>query len=286
MKSLSDDITVDKFPMHFGTTATIESSHTDILSLSKATKNMTTSTLAATEKPILEAKKLILAMSRIDTVLEAFCSHYAKMDETGSITLGIEKQNDFAEMVNFCWTDFGPSERYFRLLVMRFARLVERNGDVIESDSLADMVARASLINADGAPDDLQSCYLSFFLDKPEDSEEHLPLRIRVFPHHNDVALRLWEAGNCLSEFFISNPTLVSDKALFELGSGCGATGLAIAACCNPKKIHLTDYTAACQLNLEHNLLINKEWLSHYNFEPERISQVRSQYSSREAGSS
>ena len=240
---------------------------------------MTTSTLATTEeKPILQAKKLILAMSRIETVLEAFCSYYTKSDETSSISLGIEKQDDFAEMVNSCWTDFGPSERYFKLLVMRFARLVERNGDMVESDPLADVVARASLINTDGAPDDLESCYLSFFLHKPEDSGEHLPLRIRVFPHHNDVALRLWEAGNCLSEFFISNPSLVSDKALFELGSGCGATGLAIAACCNPSKIHLTDYTAACQLNMEHNLLINEEWLSRYNFGPERLSQVCSQY--------
>lgn len=239
---------------------------------------MTMSTLAATEKPILKFQKLILAMSRIDTVLESFCSHYPKTEEMGSDSLGIEKQDDFAQMVELCWIDVGPSDRYFKILIMRFTRLVERNGDVIESDLLADLVARASLIKTDDAPDDLESCYVSFFLPKSEYSEEHLPLRIRVFPHHNDVALRLWEAGNSLSEFFISNPSLTSRKALFELGSGCGATGLAIAACCKPSKIHLTDFTEACILNMEHNLLINEELLSHYNFAPESISQVRRPY--------
>ena len=244
---------------------------------------MTTSTLEETEKPILHYQKLILAMSRIDNVLEAFCSHCSKTEETSIVSLGIDRQDDFAQMVESCWTDVGPSERYFKLLIMKFARLVERNGDAIESDLLADLVARASLINTDGAPDDLASCYVSFFLEKSESSEEQMPLKIRVFPHHNDVALRLWEAGNCLAEFFISNPTIISGKALFELGSGCGATALAIAACCKPSTIHLTDYTAACQLNMEHNLLINNEWLSHYNFAPERISQVRRAYHREES---
>jgi hypothetical protein len=188
--------------------------------------------------------------------------------------MGLRQQDDFAKMVNSCWTDFGPSERYLKRLIMQYVRLSEKNGTEIESDSLADLVARASFIRINDAPDILESCYVSFFLDDPDFDDGCIPLRIRVFPHHNDVALRLWEAGNCLSEFFIQNPTIVSGKALFELGSGCGATGLAIAACCKPSKIHLTDYTEACQLNLEHNLIINQEWLSHYSFSSDRISQV------------
>lgn len=239
---------------------------------------MTISKSEAVGKPIPQARKLMLAMSRVDSVLEAFCSHHLSAEEKGDkISLGIEEQDDFAQMVQSCWTDFGPSERYFKRLIMQFVTRAERNGDMIESDLLADLVARASLINTDGTPDDLESCYVSFFLDGPNEnnSQEYMPLKIRVFPNHNDVALRLWEAGNSLSEFFISNPDLISGKALFELGSGCGATGLAIAACCKPSKVHLTDYTEACQLNMEHNLIINQEWLSYYNFSPERISQVR-----------
>jgi hypothetical protein len=158
---------------------------------------------------------------------------------------------------------------------MQFVRLAEKNGTEIESDSLADLVARASFINTGGAPHTLESCYVSFFLDHPETNNECTPLRIRIFPHHNDVALRLWEAGNCLAEFFIQNPTIISGKALIELGSGCGATGLAIAACCKPSKINFTDYSESCQLNLEHNLVVNEEWLSHYSFSSEQIPQVR-----------
>lgn len=241
---------------------------------------MTTSKSQAAADPIPHARKLMLAMSRVDTVLEAFCSQHSSVeeDEEGDMgSLGIDRQDEFAQMIQSCWTDFGPSERYFKRLIMQFVRRAERNGDTIESDLLADLLARASLINTDSAPDDLESCYVSFFLDdrNEDNNEDYMPLKIRVFPHHNDVALRLWEAGNSLSEFFISNPDLISGKKLFELGSGCGATALAIAACCKPSKIHLTDYTEACQLNMEHNLLINQEWLSYYDFSPQRLSQVR-----------
>jgi len=229
-------------------------------------------------QPITKAKKLILAMSPVDSVLDAFCVNSLTEQEANTTNLGIARQDDFAAMVTSCWTDFGPSERYIKRLVMRFVRLAEKNDDEIESDSLANLVAQASCINTNGAPEDIESCYVSFFLNHPESDESEgdcNPLRIRIFPHHNDVALRLWEAGTCLAEYLIENPTIVDGKALIELGSGCGATGLAIAACCNPAKVHLTDYTESCLLNLEHNLVINQEWLSSYNFSPERISQVR-----------
>lgn len=240
---------------------------------------MTISELTTTDKPILEARRLLLAMSPIDIVLESFCSHSLLEEEKmGSLTMGLGKQDEFAKMVKSCWTDFGPSERYLKRLIMQFVRLSEKNGADIESDLLANLVAEASLVNSNGAPDTLESCYVSFFLDCCENSNGNIPLKIRVFPHHNDVSLRLWEAGNSLAEFFIENPAKISDKALIELGSGCGATGLAIAACCKIQKIHLTDYTEACQLNLEHNLSINNEWLSHHNFSPERISQVSRPY--------
>ena len=241
---------------------------------------MTISKWATKDKvspPIDDSKRLVLAMSPIDVVLETFCSHFMVREETSTTTaMGIGTQDDFAQMVDSCWTEFGPSERYIKRLIMQFVRLAEKNGTDIESDSLADLVARVSFIKTSCAPHTLESCYVSFFLDHPETNNEHIPLRIRIFPYHNDVALRLWEAGNCLAEFFIQNPSIVSGKALIELGSGCGATGLAIAACCKPATIHLTDYTETCQLNIEHNLVVNEEWLSHYNFSSERISQVRS----------
>ena len=221
------------------------------------------------------AKQLLLAMSPTDHVLKAFLSQYSVGRETvdsASIRLGM--QEEFAQLIESCWVEFGPSDRYMKRTIMQFVRFVEKNGSEIESDSLASLVARASSVNTDGTPDALESCYVSFFLDRAGKNISCIPLKIRVFPYHNDVALRLWEAGNSLSEFLVANPDIVSGKALFELGSGCGATGLAIAAMCKPSKIHLTDYSEACQLNMEHNLIVNREWLSHHNFSPGRISQV------------
>eukprot|EP00536_Pseudo-nitzschia_multiseries_P001968 jgi/Psemu1/301130/fgenesh1_kg.26_\ len=223
--------------------------------------------------PSARAKRLLLAMSPTNTVLKTFCSHSSDENDTSVALLGTEKQDSFATMVESCWNEFGPSNRYMKRLIMQFVRLAEKNGCEIDSDALANLVAQASFVNTDGPPDTLESCYLSFFMDDIGIDDDCLPLRIRVFPDHNDVALRLWEAGNCLAEFFIENPSIIAGKALIELGSGCGATGLAIAACCQPSKVHLTDYTAACRLNLEHNLLVNHEWLSRYNFSPERMSQ-------------
>lgn len=110
---------------------------------------------------------------------------------------------------------------------------------------------------------------MSFSLD---DSGFENLVRIRIFPYNNDVSLRVWEAGTCLSEFFIENPDLLAGKGIIELGSGCGLTGLAVAARCKPWFIHLTDFTEACQLNLEHNLQLNQKWLSRYNYPSERIS--------------
>jgi len=220
-------------------------------------------------------KKLILAMSPINTVLDAICSQKLVEEDESNASIGIKRQDYFAEIMESCWTEFGPSKRYVKELVMQFVRRVEREGNVLESDMLADLIARVSVINADNAPDILESCYVSFFMNTPDSFNEFNPLRIRIFPYHNDVALRLWEAGNCLSEFLIQNPEIISNKAVFELGSGCGATGLAIAACCSPSRIHLTDYTEACLLNLEHNLDINREWLSRYSFSSDQMSQVR-----------
>lgn len=225
-------------------------------------------------RSIVRSKALLLAMSPIDEVLRDFCSQFLVPGDTKSDTsLGLGMQEDFARLVESCWTGFGPSDRYMKRIVMQFVRLAEKNKSEIESDSLANLVARASIINNDGTPNPLEPCYVSFFLEGPEANNSCTPLKIRVFPHHNDVALRLWEAGNCLAEFFIENPNIVSEKSLFELGSGCGATGLAIAASYKPLKIHLTDYTEASLLNMKHNLAVNRDWLSFHNFFPDRISQ-------------
>ena len=73
---------------------------------------------------------------------------------------------------------------------------------------MADLVAQKSHISTDVTPDDLKYCYVSFFFENLDASKDYMPLKIRVFPHRNDVVLRIWEAGSCPFEFFVLNPDL------------------------------------------------------------------------------
>ena len=131
-------------------------------------------------------------------------------------SLRLEEQDSFASIVESCWNEFGPSERYVKRLIMKFVRLVEMYGNRIESNELANIVAESSAPIPD--PLELESCYLSFCLDHSESDDL---LRIRIFPHHNDVSLRLWEAGTYLSEFLIQQKSeLIAGKRIIELGSG------------------------------------------------------------------
>jgi Lysine methyltransferase len=233
----------------------------------------------------MNTKKLILAMSPVDSVLEDL--------RTGSKTLWDEKchqqeQDAFANLMECCWNEFGPSERYLKRLVQKYVSSLERSGNEVESDLLSELVFRLSLCK-NTMPDANESCYLSFQLPRSCPVNEHECdanydwLRIRVFPYHNDVALRLWEAGAALAEFFVDHPLMLRGKDIIELGAGVGLTGLAIAACCNPSSITMTDCTDICRTNLEHNLEINRRWLSKHGFSSDCINQVGLSKSQRRA---
>jgi hypothetical protein len=68
---------------------------------------------------------------------------------------------------------------------------VEETGVHVESDDLLNVVLKA-ILKSDSLPNAEESGYISFSV--PESDSNEL-LRIRVFPHHNDVALRFWEAS-------------------------------------------------------------------------------------------
>jgi len=220
-------------------------------------------------------KKLILAMAPVEKVMESLrvISGEVEVD-----TSSLKQQDEFAQTVESCWTEFGPSPRYFKRLVFAFVNSSEKEGIVIESDILIGLVLRASLCKT-VIPDGNESCYLSFQLPcKPHSLDKNVNnaelLRIRIFPYHNDVSLRLWEAGAALAEYFLDHPSILADKHVIELGAGVGLTGLAIAAGCHPSTVFLTDYTKVCLENLAHNVKMNQEWLSEYGFSKERLSQV------------
>jgi hypothetical protein len=247
-------------------------------------------------------KARILAMARVEQVVDSFRKsiHTACNPRLSNI----DEQDVFVDLVESCWNEFGPSERYIKRLVSYFVHVIEKDdGSSIESDKLMELVFRTSL-SKDTTPDSNEFCYLSFCIppisgtqinyDQEQQQQQQQqqqqredtstptvspvpfppPLRIRVYPYHNDVALRLWEAGSSLAEFFLHNPSILSEKHVIELGAGVGFTSLVIMAFCKPASVHLTDYTEPCLLNLDHNLKNNREWLDHYGISPERVSRV------------
>jgi len=91
------------------------------------------------------------------------------------------------------------------------------------------------------------------------------PLRFSIYPYHNDVSLRLWEAGAVLAEFLVDylNTSDMLDVRVLELGGGVGATALVIAGSChNVSHVLCTDFTSKCLENLDANFALNVEWLT------------------------
>lgn len=86
-------------------------------------------------------------------------------------------------------------------------------------------------------------------------------------PFHNDVGLRVWEAGCHLSSYLVKNPRDVAGRRVLELGSGCGLTGLVCAGICQPREICLTDYTDETVENLKRNVKENLGWLKENGFD-------------------
>jgi hypothetical protein len=203
--------------------------------------------------------------------------------------LGVEGQDHFAAMINSHWHILGPSERYLRRMVRCYVKRVEDQGVVVESDPLLELILRTTLKTDTPIPNADESGYLSFFLPPPpgeqapkqenaevpvtislasdevkSSKEEETPLRIRVYPYHNDVALRFWEAGAGLAEFLLAHSELVAGKRVMELGAGVGCTGLVLAGCSNAASVYMTDYTEVCLENMKHNIEVNTSWFRRW----------------------
>lgn len=158
-----------------------------------------------------------------------------------------EDQTLFASTVEQFWvSDTGPSKRFLRSLVRKY---ISRISDV-QSEALMNLLLQVLQHQDPDIPDPNQSCYVSFSL--PLDFTEK-QLSVRIFPYHNDVALRVWEAGATLAEYVLQNPHVVTHRRVVELGAGVGLTGLVMAAC-PAAHVYCTDFTEMCLGNLQHNI--------------------------------
>jgi len=196
-------------------------------------------------------KDLVLAMAPVDIVVAKFLE--ATCDQSR-----LEQQGLFSAIIHQEWNcnEHGPSHRYLRALVRKMVATMDSDP---EDDALVEFIYQASLVS-DAIPDPAMTGYQSFRVGS-DTSNHHL--KIRVFPQHNDVALKVWEAGACLAEYLMAYPDMVANKRVIELGAGVGLTGLVMAACCQPISVYMTDYSATCLENMNHNIAINQKWIQH-----------------------
>ncbi|XP_020684230.1 putative uncharacterized protein DDB_G0277003 isoform X1 [Dendrobium catenatum] len=71
-----------------------------------------------------------------------------------------------------------------------------------------------------------------------------------------DTGCALWPSSLFLSEFILSYPKLFSEKVCFEVGSGVGLVGVALAHV-GASKVILTDGDRSSLGNMQHNLELN-----------------------------
>lgn len=254
-------------------------------------------------------KALLRAMAPVDIVIDSFLGDETnnqlsecREGEHGSTVWAVESQTRFASLVasmagpkctafTVDWTNihFLPSNRYISKLISRYVtRLEKEHGVDLEDDQLVSLVCHFSMSSrmSTSIPDPGSSSLLTFEIpaevmpsNRIDASDDEIAdgniIQIRVFPHHNDVGLKLWEAGACLSEYLIQNPQVVDDKNVIELGAGVGLTGLIAAVCTGgAKKVHLTDYTNSTLENLRFNVEQNAGWLRKRGVDVRNITVV------------
>lgn len=68
---------------------------------------------------------------------------------------------------------------------------------------------------------------------------------------------RLWDASLALTEYFYTNPHIVKDKRILELGTGTGFCGISLAKLLNPKRVILSDLEQVSENVTAHNIDLN-----------------------------
>ena len=173
-------------------------------------------------------------MAAVHPTLEAFEKNHSPNARS------LAGQDSFAEVMSEFWySEYGPSKRYLQELLRQYIKRVGEG--LVESEALLELLLGVLHTQDRDMPNPEDSCYLSFFLGVK--GCQGAPLRTRVYPYHNDVALRVWEAGAVLAEYLVQNPDMVKGKRVVELGAGVGLTGLVASGVCHALHVFCTDYT-------------------------------------------
>ncbi|KAL7525870.1 hypothetical protein ACHAWF_001541 [Thalassiosira exigua] len=249
---------------------------------------------------VYTTEALLRATVPVKMVVDSFLSDYkekswdSSSSQSGFVSLllssattnvSVEVDEVAEEGIDWASVEFLPSRRYVRKLVQIYTSQLGERGIDLEDDNLAALVCHLSMSRCnDSVPDPFSPCNVTFCtpasasisddpVNSPRSMTEKDVLRIRTYPHHNDVGVaRVWEAGACLAEYIARYPHHVRNRNVVELGAGVGLTGLVAAGVAHAQSVHMTDYTEACLDNLAHNVRENRDWLIGRSVHPKNVT--------------
>lgn len=160
--------------------------------------------------------------------------------------------------------------RYLNTLLKR-VRLDLDNSCKDYGDDLASLVvefiSKSAVVDADN------TAFVSFPV-----SVDDQRATCRVLTAHNQLGLRLWEAGLFLAEVLLENPIILTGKTVLELESGSGSTGIIICREKVPfKTLSLTDYSPEVLDNLRFNIGLNAKDCDMSRVEVKKLDWLRAE---------
>ncbi|XP_034046444.1 protein-lysine N-methyltransferase EEF2KMT isoform X2 [Thalassophryne amazonica] len=142
---------------------------------------------------------------------------------------------------------FPPAVRYRRLFL---SELIRREAATCEPvDELYD--ALAEVLRAEEQPE----CYKTYLL--PCGGAVSLLESVALISE-GTTGLVTWEAALYLAEWALDNQQAFSGRAVLELGSGVGMTGITICRSCSPSKYVFSDCHPAVLHTLRRNVQLNR----------------------------
>lgn len=153
---------------------------------------------------------------------------------------------------------YPPPAKYTARLLRAYSEAVEKAGIEDVSDRLFETISALQPHVHETAG------HLSYdvpLVSNGSQDEVGVTLVLKVELHHNEVGLRMWEAGFFLTEWLLAFPNAVNGKRVLELGAGLGLTGLAAAACAGSSEVILSDCSVEVLKNLEDIVRMNESAL-------------------------
>jgi hypothetical protein len=110
---------------------------------------------------------------------------------------------------------------------------VELAGGDLSDDLVSELMSNIALHKVNDGDGGEAFHHVSFRIrnihSDDNDSATNDVITCRVASVHNEVGMKLWEAGFFLAEYALSHPELFQGKNVVEIGAGTGFTGLVLA---------------------------------------------------------